>query len=178
MSAFRPFVTASTLLLLGSALSPSFADLAEPDRSFASWAARDNVSQIQDAQYVTPQLKPKSVNELAEKIIKDRTEALASLKTIAHEENFSLPDKASPEQQQRRTKLKNLPANTQAHPNDTRRGQAYVSYEVEHLQQEVGRFESEIATGTNAKLKAYARRYLPVIQDELQMARSINLPKG
>lgn len=75
MSAFRPFVTASTLLLLGSALSPSFADLAEPDRSFASWAARDNVSQIQDAQYVTPQLKPKSVNELAEKIIKDRTEA-------------------------------------------------------------------------------------------------------
>ncbi|HEX2940181.1 MAG TPA: DUF4142 domain-containing protein, partial [Rhodopila sp.] len=157
---------------------PSLADLGGPDRGFASWAAQDSVSEIQDAQYVTPQSRPKSVNQLAEKIIKDRGEVLASLRTIAHDENFSLPGKASPQQKQVRTKLKNLPADTQAHPNDTQRAQAYVSSEIGHLQQEIGRFQEEASSGANDELKSFAQKYLPLIQDELKMARSINLAAG
>lgn len=178
MSAVRPFLAASMLLLLCSALTPSFAALADPDRGFATWAVHDDVSEIQDAQDVVPLHRPKPVNVLAEKIIKDRTAALASLKTVAHDENFSLPpDEASPAEKQERTKLKNLPATTEAHPNDTQRAQAYVSYEIKHLQQAVNHFDSEIATGTNAQLKLYAQRNLPTVQDELKMARSINLQK-
>jgi predicted outer membrane protein len=178
MSTFRPCVAACTLLLLSSALTPSFAALAEPDRSFATWAAHDDVSEVQDAQDATPLHQPEPINVLAQKIIKDRTEALAGLKTVAHDENFSLPDdKASAAEQRERAKLKNLPATTQAHPNDTQRAQAYLSYEIEHLQQAVSRFDKEIATGKNAKLKMYAEKYLPTIHDELQMARSIKLQK-
>jgi predicted outer membrane protein len=177
MSTFRSLLIVPVGILLGVAITPARADLSEPDRGFASQAERDNISEIQDAQLANTSHAPPPVKLLAQKIIKDRTTALADLKKAARDQNFTLPNDPLPQQKQQRADLTNLAPGMSSNPDKQKRDQAYVTYEISRLQEEASLLGTEVNAGKNRQVEEYAHKYLPIIQAELKEAQSINLPR-
>ncbi|MBN8897730.1 MAG: DUF4142 domain-containing protein, partial [Rhodospirillales bacterium] len=88
-AAFATLPLAAALLLAVAA--PARAELTGVDRDFATQAQRANIAAIQDAQWGEKSTASEPLKQLAQKIIKNRTTASAELKTLAQQQNFSLP---------------------------------------------------------------------------------------
>ena len=101
-----------------------------------------------------------------QKMVADHLQANQELQAIAKQQNLTLPtnpDSASTSMEQRLQSSSGSAFDT-----------AYTKDMVQDHQQDVADFQQEASSGQDPALKAFAQKYLPVLQQHLQMAQQLS----
>lgn len=136
------------------------------DTEFATMAAQGGMAEVQMAQLAQQKATSKDVQKYAKQMIKDHTKANNNLMKIAGKKQMTLPTAPNAEQMQMMQQL-----------------QAASGAEFDRMYIEMagvqahrtmqGLFETYINTGTDAELKSFATKTLPVVQKHLRMAQDM-----
>lgn len=160
----RRFIVSGVVIAIGFAASPTMAALSGFDREFLTQATQDNVTAVQDAQWGNKSTQTPPIKGLAQRIIKDHSDALAELKTIAENQQVSLPTQPTTHQQAVSGDLKNESGD------HLRRD--YLQRQVDQRKKDIDLCQREMREGTDAALHQYCQHNLPNFQQELTMAQS------
>lgn len=160
----RSLIVSGLVTAIGFVAIPGLAAMNGFDREFLTEAARANVTAVQDAQWGNETKQPEPIKLLAQRIIKDHTNALAELKKFAENQAVSLPAQPTTHQQAVTSNLKNESGG------DLR--QDYLRRQVDQRKEEISLCERELQEGTEPALHQYCQRNLPNFQQELTMAQS------
>ena len=159
--------------MFGAALSTLFAaqamaELSAADRTFATNAAAGGFAEVSLGQLAIQNAGSPAVRQFGQQMVTDHTEANQALAQIGQKENLSLPTKPNAmdvETEQRLTASKGAAFDT-----------SYMQEMLNDHQKDVAEFSTEAASGKDPALKAFAQKYLPVLQHHLQMAQAAKLP--
>jgi putative membrane protein len=110
-----------------------------------------------------------AVKQFAQRMIQDHTQASRDLAPLAARKGVRLPTALNNQNRTRMTQLANL--------SGTQFDQAYMSEMINSHAQDATLFQTEAQQGRDQDLRAYAAKYLPIIQGHLQMARSMVQPR-
>jgi putative membrane protein len=154
----------STAIILSA--SPAFsAELSSADRSFVEQAAAGGLAEVQDAQLAEQKSASNDIKQFAGLMITDHTQVNTELKQIAQGKGITPPNAPTRAQQRAEEDLKNLSGGEF--------DRQYMKQQVDDHQKTVGLFQTEANAGQDAQLKAFAQKYLPKLQQHLQMAQSL-----
>lgn len=134
------------------------------DTDFAMMAAQGGLAEVQMAQLAQQKATSKDVQKYAKQMIKDHTKANSNLMKIAAKKQMTLPTAPNEEQMQMMSQLQN------ASGAEFDRMYMEMAGGAAH-QKMLGLFQSEANNGTDAELKSFAAKTLPVVQKHLRMAQ-------
>jgi predicted outer membrane protein len=160
----RSLIVAGLVVALESVAVPCQAELNSFDREFLTKAVRSNMTAVQEAQWANESDQSQPMKALAQRIIRDHSDALAELKKIAQAQNVSLPSLPTTHQQSVRDNLK-------GQSGDQLR-QDYLHRTVDQRKQDIALCEQQLHEGAEADLHQYCQRNLPNLQEEVTMAQS------
>lgn len=138
--------------------------MSETDTNFAQMAAMGGMAEVRWAELAMQKSTDKAVKKYASKMMKDHTKANKNLMKIAAKHNMTLPTTMSDEQMQITSQLQ------QASGADFDRMYIQMAGVDAHQKMEA-LFQGEVSGGTNADLKGFAAKTLPVVQMHLRMAQ-------
>jgi putative membrane protein len=144
----------------------AMAQLSPADQTFATKAAAGGQAEVALGRLATEQAGSQPVRQFGQQMVTDHSQANQELQAIAKQQNLILPtrpDSASVATEQR------LRASSGAAFDS-----AYARDMVQDHQQDVADFQKEASSGQDPALKAFAQKYLPVLQHHLQMAQQIS----
>lgn len=150
------------MLVTGQAI----AQISPADRTFATKAAAGGEAEVVLGRLATEKAGSEQVRQFGQQMVTDHSQANQELQAIGKQQNLTLPtkpDAASTATEQR------LQASS-----GTTFDSAYARDMVQDHQQDVADFQKEASSGQDPALKAFAQKYLPVLQRHLQMAQQIN----
>jgi putative membrane protein len=159
--------SAAVVALLSAA--PALAALSAADKTFATEAANGGLAEVQLGQLAEQKATSPAVKEFAQRMVKDHTQANEDLMQLGKSENLSLPTQLDAKHRTEMDRLSAMSGNAF----DT----AYVQHMVQDHTQTVAEFQKQAQTGSDPALKSFAQKYLPIIQQHLQMAQA-SAPKG
>ena len=142
-----------------------FVAFAQTDPLFAAAAAQSDIYEITASQLALEQSDNSAVKAFAQKMIADHNETTAHLKPIAKAMGVTPPAKTNAAAQLEINYLKTLSGGAF--------DSAYIEQQVVSHEAAVGAFQIATKTAQNAELKAFAKKYLPVIQGHLKMAQQL-----
>ncbi|HEY7581819.1 MAG TPA: DUF4142 domain-containing protein [Acetobacteraceae bacterium] len=145
---------------------PAYAGLGNADRNFVERAASGGMAEVQAAQLAQQRSNSPQVKQFANRMITDHTQANSELQQIAQDQNITLPEKPDPRDASEYNRLSGL--------NGTAFDQAYAQIEVSDHQQDIALFRKEAQSGQDPTLKSFAQKTLPILQQHLQLAQSLN----
>ena len=151
-------------IALGFAATQAMAQMSPADKTFATKAASGGQAEVTLGSLATENAGTPQVRAFGERMVTDHTQADDALKAIARQQDMTLPtgpssaDKATA---QRLQAMKGKAFDT-----------AYMRDMVQDHKQDVADFRKEAETGQDPALKAFAQKYLPVLQQHLQMAEN------
>lgn len=134
------------------------------DAEFAKMAAMGGQAEIQMANIALERSQDKAVRKYAQKMIKDHTKAGRNLEKLATKKTMTLPQTPSEEQNQMIAQLR------QATGSDFDRTYLQMAGVDAHTKMQQ-LYSNQATNGTDAELKAFATKTLPVVQMHLQMAQ-------
>jgi putative membrane protein len=140
--------------------------LTSADQTFATTAAAGGQAEVALGRLATEKAGSDQVRQFGQQMVTDHSQANQELQAIAKQRNLTLPtkpDAASSATEQR------LQASSGAAFDS-----AYTHDMVQDHQKDVADFQKEASSGQDPALKAFAQKYLPVLQHHLQMAQQIN----
>jgi putative membrane protein len=150
----------SLVLVLGAA--PALA--ASPDAQFAMQAAQGGLAEVQTARLALTKTRNATVQAFARRMIADHTPNNAQLASIMRSEGLTVPTTVDPNSQKMMARLQALSGRAF--------NRAYLAGQVRSHQQMQILMQSEINGGKDARLKAFARTTLPVVNMHLSMAKA------
>jgi putative membrane protein len=163
---YRAAVFSTVLVMSTSSGFAGFAaGLSSADRSFVDEAAAGGLAEVQDAQLAQQKSISSDVKQFASLMITDHTQANTELKQIAQGKGITPRNALTRAQQRAEEDLKKLSGG----PFDRQ----YMKQQVEDHQKTVALFQTEANSGQDAQLKGFAQKYLPKLQQHLQMAQSL-----
>jgi putative membrane protein len=140
--------------------------LAAQDRDFVQKASLGNRAEIELGALASAKGNDEAVRMFGQKMVTDHQQAYDELEDIADDfSNADFRTSLDEEHQAIRDQLMNL----SGYAFDS----AYMQSQITDHQKTVALFESETTNGSEARLKAYAGKYLPHIREHLAMADSI-----
>lgn len=135
------------------------------DRAFINAAASANQSQVVYGQLALTQSENDTVRAFSQTMIDDYQQAWDDLDSLAGSVNIELPDSLTQAQVALRDRLQGL----SGYDFDT----AYINSYIAASPVAIQLFESAIANGQHAGLKAYATRYLETLREHKVYADSV-----
>ena len=151
--------------LLSLAAVPAMAAPTSEDWTFATKAAAGGQAEVAFGQLAKENASSPAVKQFGERMITDHTQANQELMQIAQSQKLDLPKGLDAKHQAKEQKL------------STTKGQAfdkaYMQDMVQDHKEDVADFRKEAENGKDPQLKAFAAKYLPVLEQHLQMAQSI-----
>jgi putative membrane protein len=144
----------------------AMAELSPADRTFATKAAAGGQAEVTLGRLATEKAGSQQVRQFGEQMVTDHSQANQELQAIAKQQDLTLPsrpDSASVATEQRLQSSSGAAFDS-----------AYARDMVQDHQQDVADFQKESSSGQDPALKAFAQKYLPVLQHHLQMAKQIN----
>src|SRR5690348_1518657 len=151
--------------LLSFAAVPAMAALSSEDKTFAHKAAAGGQAEVAFGQLAKENASSPAVKQFGERMITDHTQANQELMQIAQSQDLDLPKGLDAKHQAKEQKM------------STTKGQAfdkaYMQDMVQDHKEDVADFRKEAEHGKDPQLKAFAAKYLPVLEQHLQMAQSI-----
>ena len=153
----------AALLVVATFGLAAFAQQTDP--LFAAAAAQSDIYEITAAKIALDHTNSQAVKAFAQKMIHDHSETTAHLKPIAKAMGITPPTETNAAAKLELSYLKTL--NGQAFDS------AYSKQQVVSHEAAVGAFEIATKTAQNSELKAFAKKYLPVIQGHLKMAQQL-----
>lgn len=167
MRSFGMAVTAIAMTFAaGSAMAQQ---LSTQDKTFVTKAASGGQAEVMMGQIAEKNAASPQVKQFGQRMVTDHTQANQELMTIARGQNITLPTTPDPKDRSTSERL----SNTKGQAFDT----AYMRDMVQDHEQDIADFQKEAQNGQNPQLKAFAQKYLPVLQQHLQLAKETQ-PKG
>jgi putative membrane protein len=139
--------------------------LSNVDMAFITKAGHGNAAEISEGQLAASKGFGTNVKDMGLMMVKDHTQALEELKAIGKQLNVQVPETPNKQQQDSEHNL-----SQQSGPAFD---QAYIKAQIKEHKKTINLFEDEIKNGSNALVKAYAEKFLPVIKHHLEMAEQI-----
>jgi putative membrane protein len=135
------------------------------DTSFYTAAAHGGLEEVEAGRLAQDKSSDPRVKEFAAMMVKDHSTANDELKSIAAQQNVTLPTSPSLKQQAAKTKLEALSGESF--------DKAYVKDQVSAHRSAVALFKKEIASGHDAAAKTFARKTLPTLRAHLKSIDSL-----
>lgn len=155
------FMIAACCILLVSFKQITQDALSAQDKMFLKKAAIGNMAEISAGQLALSQASSDSVKTFAQQMVNDHTGCLNELRAMADSLKVTLPTEPDNEHKMVSQSL----ANKQGAAFD----RAYIMAQVKDHKEVIALFKKEASTTSNPRLKAFAQKYLPVVQMHLQM---------
>jgi putative membrane protein len=160
----KRFTLAIAATVLSAGVLPAMAALSPADKEFATKAATGGQAEVAMGRLATEKAGSPQVREFGQRMVTDHTEANQALGEIARHQQLTLPGKPTSAHHAMEERLRAM------------KGQefdaAYMRDMIQDHQQDVADFRKEAETGQDPALKAFAQKYLPIIEQHLQMAQS------
>ena len=150
------------IVLTGHAM----ADLSSADRTVATKAAAGGQAEVALGQLAAEKAGSQPVRQFGQQMVQDHSQANQELQAIAKQQNLTLPSKPDSASVATEQRLQTS--------SGTAFDSAYTRNMVRDHQKDVADFQKEATSGQDPALKAFARKYLPVLQHHLQMAQQIS----
>jgi putative membrane protein len=141
-------------------------NLNQTDRNFVMNAGMGNQAEIELGQLASTKGEEEGVRAYGTMMVTDHQPTLEELENIVDDFNVDVPRTLDAEHQQKKQMLMTLSGYTF----DT----AYIHSQVKDHQKMIALFESQIANGMEQRLKDYASKHLPHLQEHLETADSIS----
>lgn len=139
--------------------------LSTTDTAFMTTAGRGGMAEVQLGQLAQRNGRSPAVKRFAARMIEDHGRANQEMMEMARRKQVTPPSGIGADQQQVYDRLAGL------------RGpafdRAYAQAMVEDHQEDVRAYQAEAQDGTDADVKAFAARELPMLQEHLRMAQSL-----
>jgi len=157
-------LTKATFIIAGSAAGLFSATALSPsDQIFAKKAAQGGMAEVQLGQLAVTKASSQKVKDFGQKMVDDHSKANDQLKSIAGQNNVTLPTSLSPKDKQLVNRLSGL--------SGADFDKAYMSAMVKDHQMDISQFEAEASSGRNTDLKSFASNTLPTLKEHLSLAK-------
>jgi putative membrane protein len=140
--------------------------LNEADREFVNKAAIGNVAEVELGRVAVQRAARPSVKSFGERMVTDHGRAGAELATLARTKGMDVSSTLDVSHQAMRDRLSGL--------SGADFDRAYMSEMVRDHTEDVALFERATQTASDADVKAYAERSLPMLREHLALARQVN----
>jgi putative membrane protein len=140
------------------------------DAKFAMKAAQGGMAEVQLGQLAAQKASSPDVKAFGQQMVDDHTKANDQLKSVASQENMTLPSTLDAKDQALMTKLQGL--------SGADFDKAYVKAMVKDHQEDVKEFQKEADKGKDPQIKNFASQTLPVLQQHLSKIQSIQSNMG
>ncbi len=147
------------------------ASVSSSDRKFALTAAQGGMSEVEMARLALTKASSDAVKQYAQKMIDDHTAANAELMQIAATKNLTLPTTPDAKHRAMMARMEKLSGEA------FDREYVMMAGHKDHQKMEK-LFRDQSMKGRDADLKAFAAKTLPVVQQHLQLARSLHGQMG
>jgi putative membrane protein len=144
--------------------------LKSPDARFAMKAAQGGMAEVQLGQLAAQKASNPDVKAFGQQMVDDHGKANDQLKSVASQENMTLPSTLDTKDQALLTKLQGL--------SGADFDRAYVKAMVKDHQEDVKEFQREADKGKDPQIKNFASQTLPVLQQHLSKIQSIESNLG
>jgi putative membrane protein len=163
---FRPIVVLAmvTFVLPAQNRIMHRANRASTDSTFAEEAAQGGMAEVQMAQLALSKTNNQAVKDLADKILRDHTQANEELTQITAKNNVILPVSMDAKDQAESDKLKAL--------SGAAFDREYVTYEIQDHKNNLRKFDHESMHGMDPAVKQWTAKYVPVLQTHLSVAEN------
>ena len=135
------------------------------DKIFADRAAASNMAELAEAKLALDQSQNDNVRKFARRMIQDHGATGDALTTLAKVGGFGLPTTPTESRQKEIARLRALTG--------AEFDRAYLNGQVTAHRDAVDLFLRESKSGSDSGLVHFAERALPILNDHLQMARSL-----
>jgi putative membrane protein len=133
------------------------------DQNWLKTSAQGDVFEIQGGKLALQKGRSPSVKALAQRLIKDHTKSLADAKKLASKLNVRLESSPTPSEQWELQVVASF--------SGTQFDHWYSTLEVKDHQQDIQETTDELKLGSNADVRAEARKDLPMLRMHLSLAR-------
>lgn len=140
------------------------------DARFAMKAAQGGMAEVQLGQLASQKASNPDVKAFGQQMVDDHTKANDQLKSVAGQENMSLPTTLDSKDQSMYNKLQKM--------SGADFDRTYVKAMVKDHQEDVKEFQKEADKGKDAQIKNFASQTLPVLQQHLTKIESIQAGMG
>jgi putative membrane protein len=141
-----------------------------PDSMFAMKAAQGGMAEVQLGQLAAQKGTSSDVKAFGQMMVDDHTKANDDLKSVAGQENMTLPTSLNAKDQALMTRLQNESGSKFDHD--------YVKAMVKDHEEDVKEFQKEANSGSDPQIKNFASQTLPVLQKHLSKIQSIQSSMG
>jgi len=166
----KPASTVSAFAILAAiSLAPALAALSSSDKSFATEAAKGGLAEVELGQLALQKATSPQVKQFAQRMVTDHTQANEELMQVAKSQNLDLPVQLDAKHKSDIDRLRGLSGSAF--------DAAYMQHMLQDHQKDVADFQKQARSGSEPTLKSFAQKYLPTLQQHLQLAHS-TAPKG
>jgi putative membrane protein len=141
-----------------------------PDGMFMRTASQSSMAEVAHGELATKNASSQEVKNFAQRMVDDHTKAHAELKALASKKQTTLPAELGPKHQAMQDKLAKM------------KGEAFDRAYMQHMvgahTEAVKLFEQESQNGKDTDTRAWAAKTLPVVQEHLKLATTINAKIG
>jgi putative membrane protein len=152
------------------AASPTAAPVSAQDRTFMDQASQINLTEISLGKYMHAHSTDTALRNLGARYARDHTAAQANLRPLAASLGVTVPKAPN-------TQLRSMVAKV-----ESLKGKdmdvAFANISVSGHEAAIDIFKKEESAGSNAAVKAYAAKYLPMLQTHLRMAKQAESALG
>jgi putative membrane protein len=159
--------TVAVVALLGAV--PALAAVSGADKTFATEAAHGGLAEVQMGQLALQKASSPQVKEFAQRMVTDHTQANQDLMQLGKSEHLTLPTQLDAKHKSEMGRLSAMSGNAF--------DAAYMQHMVQDHKKTVADFQKQAQSGSDPALKSFAQKYLPIIQQHLQMAET-SVAKG
>ncbi len=136
------------------------------DSAFAMKAAQGGLAEVQLGKLAADKASNPDVKAFGQQMVDDHTKANDQLKSVAQQENMTLPTDLNPKDQAMYDRMSKLSG-----PAFDR---AYVKDMVKDHETDVKEFQKESTSGKDDNIKNFASQTLPVLQGHLEKIKAIS----
>jgi putative membrane protein len=151
-------VAVAFVLLTAAGAIPAFATLSSADKTFATEASQGGLAEVELGQLALQKASSPQVKQ-----------ANQDLMQVAKSQKLDLPTQVDAKQRSEMDRLRSM--------SGPAFDAAYMQHMLQDHRKDVAEFQKQAQSGSDQALKGFAQKYLPALQQHLQMAQSI-APKG
>jgi putative membrane protein len=144
---------------------PVRAAVSTTDQTFADVASQDDLTEIELGLLALQNAISPHVRQFAQRMVSDHTQAAQELMQVAKSQNLELRTQIDAQHKSDVDRLRGM------------KGEAFDTGYMQDVLQEhrkgVLDFQKQAQSGSDPALKSFAQKYLPILQQNLQMAQSI-----
>lgn len=136
------------------------------DNEFVVKAASGGLMEVELGQMAAKQATNSAVKSFGQMMVTDHTKANAELKALAARKNITIPTTPGEDHMDHINKMRDKKAKDF--------DKDYMSFMADDHKEDVNDFEKAAKDAKDADIRAFAAKYLPILKQHLEKARSVN----